>query len=115
MWDKGRFLLFLFLVYTISFFSIIWANTYLAEVYFTIPNAIYTTGEQIEIKGYVYYSNYSDNGTLVSSHSTVANAIVNLTISNINGTYEKNYTLITDSNGTFYSRSNYYSGAIQLI
>ena len=58
------------------------ANTYLSDIYFTIPNSVFTTGERIELVGYLYQANYTDGGTLVTSSSPLPSALVNLTIKN---------------------------------
>ena len=106
------FLFFILVFYGTSFVG---ANYYLGDIYFTVPDTFYSINESISIKGYVYQANYSDNGTLVSSSSTVGNASVNLTIRNSNGTQYSNYTFITDSNGSFYSRNNYYPLATSVL
>jgi len=107
-----KFLFFIFLILTsLNFIS---ANTYINDIYFTVPSSVYMTNERIELKGYVYQINYTDNGTVVSNYSVLANATVNLTIRNTNGTYASNYTFTTDSGGAFYSRSNFYSTATEV-
>src|SRR3989338_10599372 len=106
------FLFFILVFYGTSFVG---ANYYLGDIYFTVPDTFYSINESISIKGYVYQANYSDNGTLVSSSSTVGNASVNLTIRNSNGTQYNNYTFTTDSNGSFYSLNNYYPLATSVL
>ncbi len=96
---------FIFLFFLIAFVS---ANTYLSDVYFTVPDTLYTTNESIEFKGYIYQNNSDGNS---STYGALANASVNFTIKYSNGTYFSNYTFTTDSTGAFYSESNYYSGA----
>ena len=94
--------------------SSISANNYTADVYFTVPNTVYGVNESIEFKGYVYMGNYSNNGSVVSNSSVLANANVNMTITYGNGSFYRNYTFTTDSNGTFYSKSNYFSNATEV-
>lgn len=84
---------------------------YVGNVYFTVPDTVYITNERITLMGSVFVANYSSNGTVISS-GTLAYAQVNLTIRERNGTYVGNYTLIADSNGSFYSRSNYNTTAV---
>ena len=84
--------------------------TYVVDIYFTLPDTIFVTGEQISLKGYVYQANFTA-GASTNESLALASASVNLTITNTNGTYYSNYTLTTDANGTFYSRSNFNSAA----
>jgi hypothetical protein len=105
------FFLMFFLFLNISFIS---ANTYISDVYFNVPDTVYTTNERIELKGYVYQTNYSSSGSLIANSSALANAIVNLTILNTTLGSVSNYTFTTDANGTFYSGSNYYASAINV-
>ena len=87
-------------------------NTYVASLYFFLPDGIYTANERIELRGYLYLTNYTSNGTLVSSYMPVTNENINITIRDSNGNYSLNYTLTTDSNGSFYSRSDYNTTAV---
>ena len=110
--SKNNYLiLIIFFLIFLSFINFISANTYINDIYFTIPETVYITNERIELKGYVYQTNYSDNGTIVTNSSAIANALVNLTITYSNGSRFSNYTFTTDANGTFYSGSNFYSSA----
>ncbi len=84
--------------------------SYIANVYFNIPDPVYRTNERIELKGWVYLMNLS--GSNVSS--LLANANVNLSIRNLSGSYVNNYSFTTDANGTFYSKSNYYTNATEI-
>ena len=90
--------------------NLVSANTYISDVYFTIPDTVYMPGENITLNGFVYQANYA-NGTIVSNYSVLANALVNLTITSSSGTYISNYTFTTDSSGMFYSRSDYHTNA----
>lgn len=90
------------------------ANVYLNDVYFTVPDTVYMNSERIELKGFVYQSNYSNNGTIVSSSAPLANAAVNITIKSSNGTYVNNFTFTTDSLGSFYSKNNFYTNATEI-
>ncbi len=113
---KLKILFIVFISLFISFFSLnlISANVYYTDIYFTTGDAVYTTNERVEIKGYVYQSNYTNNGTLVNSSSAVANASVNLTLKYGNNSVLTNYTFITDSTGAFYSKSNYNTSATEI-
>jgi hypothetical protein len=103
--------------YIILFYIVLWsifslnsalAYSYLSDVYFTVPNTVYVVNETIELKGYVYQENYSDNGSLISSSRAVSNASVNLSILTVSGSIVNSYNFTTDNNGSFYSRSNYF-------
>src|SRR3989344_3185894 len=85
---------------------------YIVDFSFTVPQSVYTTGERVEVRGYLLLKNYSSNGTLVSNYSAIASGIVNLTISNETANITGfNYNFTTDSQGVFYSRSDYYTSA----
>jgi hypothetical protein len=99
---------FIFLIYSA------FANNYIGDIYFTVPDTVYVTNEQIEIVGYLKLANYSDNGTLISNSTLIPSASINLTIANTNGTFVNNYSFTTDSGGSFYSRSNYHSSSTQV-
>ena len=86
-------------VLLLLFSQAVFANNYVIDTYFTVPSSLYTTDEAIPLKGYVYFTNYTDNGTLVSASAPLANANVNLTIRNRSGTQISNYTLTTTSGG----------------
>jgi len=106
---------FLFLsVIIISLISVVGANSYVSDLYFNIPESVFVTNERIELKGYVFQSNYTDNGTLVTASSNLPNANVNFTILNSSRTRVNNYTFTTDSNGSFYSKSNFYTSANEI-
>ena len=96
---------FIFMIYSA------FANTYIGDVYFTVSDTVYITGERIELSGAVKIANYTNNGTLISNSTFYPNALVNLTITNTNGTYSSNQTFTTDSNGKFFSRNNHHSSA----
>jgi hypothetical protein len=105
--------IFLLLLISIILTNTVSANIYLSDVYFTVPDTVLMTNENIGLKGYVYQANYTNNGTLVSSSTALQNAIVNLTIKN-SSTVISNYTFSTDSLGSFYSSSNFYPSAINI-
>ncbi|MDP2925325.1 MAG: hypothetical protein Q8N99_03060 [Nanoarchaeota archaeon] len=92
--------------------GLISANTYVTDIYFTVPSTVYSINERIEIKGFINQTNFTDNGTLVSS-GFLGNATVNLTIRNKNNGSIVNQTNFstTNINGSFYSRSNFYPSA----
>ena len=90
--------------------GIVSADVYLSDVYFTVPDTVLITNEKIGLKGYVYQSNYTSNGTLVSSYAALQNATVNLTILN-SSTVFSNHTFSTDTSSSFYSSGNFYPSA----
>ena len=53
------------------------ANTYVTDVYFTVPDTVYVTNERIELKGYVYQNN-TNNNTGISSSGFLNNAPVSI-------------------------------------
>ena len=108
---KWHFSLFILILFSLNFVS---ANNYTVDIFFTVPDTVYQTNERIEIKGSVHLSNTSDNGTLITNISGFENALVNLTIKNVNGTFHSNYTFTTYTNGTFYSKSSYYNNATEI-
>ncbi|MEK6871507.1 MAG: hypothetical protein AABX16_01245, partial [Nanoarchaeota archaeon] len=107
--------LFSFIIF-FSLFQVIFvsANNYTVDIFFTVPSTVYQTNERIALKGFIFLGNYSSNGSLVTNSSGFANAVVNLTIKNTNGTFYNNYTFTTDTNGTFYSKSDYYPNAVEI-
>ena len=103
------------LVFTfLSVVTLINANTYINDIYFIVPDTVFVTNERIELKGWVYQTNYSTNGTIVSNSSLLASTNVNLTILNSTRGVLSNYTLTTDANGTFYTKSNFYSTGVEV-
>jgi len=89
---------------------IVIADNYTTDISFVTSKNLYSINERIEIKGNLYLSNRSSNGTLMSNHSGLINASLNITIFNkvtnvTNGTYELN----TTAGGIFYSKSDFYS------
>lgn len=76
-----------------------------------MPDSVYTTNERMALKGFVYQNN--SNGS-ISAYGALANATVNFSVMYSNRTLVNNHTFTTDSNGAFYSRSNFYSGAINV-
>lgn len=111
---KGKNFVLILIAFSVFFISFASANSYVVDIYFTVPDSIYFANERIELKGYLYEANYTDNGTLVSSLTALSSASVNLTIKNISGNVVNDYTLTTDINGTFYSKSNYYTNATEI-
>ena len=55
---------------------------YIVDFSFTVPQSVYTTGERVEVRGYLLLKNYSSNGTLVSNYSAIASGTVNLSVRN---------------------------------
>ncbi len=89
------------------------ANTYIADIGFVTSQTVYTTNETIELKGNLYLSNYSSNGTLVTNHTGVENATINISVINKNtNATSSSYNLNTTTSGAFYSRSNFYPAAV---
>ncbi len=108
MRNKYLFLLEIFFIILFNFNFI--SASYVADIYFNIPNSVYIINERIELKGLVFLTNLS--GTNVSN--LLANANVNLSIRNSSGGYVNSYNFTTDANGTFYSKSNYYTSATEI-
>ena len=115
MGDIKRFSL-LGLAFAISIFSFsfISSTTYITDVYFTVPSSVYTANETISLRGFAYQANYSNSGTLLNASSALANATVNLSIMYSNRTLYRTYNLTTDSNGSFYSKNNFRSSALEV-
>src|SRR3989338_7360357 len=111
---KSIFLSAAILIVSIMFIFPTLAEYYAAEVYFTVPDTVFSTNERIELKGSVYLANFTANGTTISSRLRYANATVNFTIRNASNFWVANYTFTTDNNGSFYSRSNFYTSAINI-
>src|SRR3989338_5280215 len=89
--------LFMFLAVSVIFFSgFTSANTYIDDVYFTVPDTVFMTNESIGLKGYLFEANYSGNGTLVSSSSAIASAVINVSMLYSNRTLYQNYSFTTD-------------------
>lgn len=109
-----KYLLSFFLVVVFFLFAVtVLANSYIADVKFTLSRAVYTAGERMEIKGSLSLSNYTSDGTIVTNHTAVINRTVNVSIINrdtsaINATY----TLNTSESGEFYSQSDFYPTAL---
>ena len=103
------------LVFTFLFsLNLINANTYISDIYFIVPDTVFVTNERVELKGWIYLTNYSANGTLITNSSLYASANINLTILNSTRGVLSNYTLTTNANGTFYTKSNFYSTGIEV-
>ncbi len=113
--DKNKFVFCLILIVAIIFSSLATINAYyLNEIYFTLPNTVYTTSTRIEFSGFLTQANYSSNGTLISSAAALPSAVINITLTKKDGTFFSNYTLTTDSQGSFYSKSNYFPNATEI-
>ncbi len=100
------------LITILSLISSVSANGYFADVSISLPDGVFFTNENITLKGKIIQSNYSSNGTLVSSNVIATSQNVNVTIVNKNGTFYANYSMVTDSSGYFYSRSSYSSSSV---
>jgi len=101
----------LMLIFAVTILPFVYANSYIIDTYFTIPDSVFMTNENIALKGYLFLTNYTANGTLVNSSYAFPNANINFTIRNSNGSQYSNYSFTTDSAGAFYSSSNYYVNA----
>ena len=110
MFRKSINLLFVpFLILTFSNFVF---ASYQADVFFTLPDSVYTTSENIELKGFVLLTNILANGTVVSNNTPAANSIVNISIkSKSSGTSMVRINLTTDIAGAFYTNSSFYPNA----
>ncbi len=103
----------LFFVFaTLSFLPLVVANNYFSDVSVSLPDGTFITNENISLKGAVIQTNYTSAGVLVSLNAPAVSQSINVTIINKNGTFYANYTLTTDSNGNFYSRSAYSSTSV---
>jgi len=106
----------LFLI-IISFFcvlsSVSLATTYVADLYFTTSNSVYTANENIPIKGYLYMTTLS-NTTVSSNHTAVSGGIINISIVNSTGSVISSYNTTTTSSGFFYSYSSYYTNGTNI-
>ncbi len=112
--EDYRILIAVSLLLSTSVIALVSANSYVADIYFTSPDSVYTTNEKVELKGTLYQANYSDNGTIATALSNLSSVNVNLTILNSSRGRVSNYTLPTNVNGSFYSGSNYYSNATNI-
>ncbi len=90
------------------------ANSYVADFSFTIPDSVFSLGENISLKGTLSQANYTDAGALVTNLTIFSGAVINVTIENATRTRVSNYTFTTDSLGAFYSRSNFYPVAVNV-
>jgi len=106
-----KFKMFFFLVLLVSIPYVL-ANTYVADIGFITSQILYTTNERMELKGNLYLSNYSSNGTLLTNHTGLENTSVVISIINKDtNVTDASYALNSSTDGEFYSRSNYYSTA----
>lgn len=83
---------------------------YVAENSFTVPKSVYSRGEGVEMHGSVQQKNYSSNGTLLSNYTAVANMTVNCSFMNTTANVSL-FNFTTDSQGQFYSRSDFRGSA----
>ncbi len=102
-----------FFIFTLVSINTVIANNYSAELSFITSQTIYNSGERVEVKGFLFLSNYSSNGTLITNHSAINNAALNLSIINkTNNVHITSYILNTSSSGSFHSRSDFYPTGI---
>lgn len=100
------------LFFLVSLLSLVSANNYTSELSLISAETVYGLGERIEVKGTLYLSNYS-SGTLISNHTVVVNASLNLSIINKTDNVKINsFILNTTSDGSFRSRSDYYPSEV---
>ncbi len=111
LFQRVQLLLSVSLIAGICLTSFAVANIYITEMPFFLPDSVFTVNETIYLKGQVLQANYTNNGTLVTAFTSLANATVNLTIENQTGGTVATYNFTTDNGGYFYSRSNYYTTA----
>ncbi len=87
-------------------------NNYTADISLLTSQTVYTQGARIELKGSVYLSNYSDNGSIITNRTAVIGVLVNLSIitkdTNIT---RSSYLLNTSAQGRFSSRSDFDTSA----
>lgn len=110
---SGIFSLAILFVMLLNFSSIVSAD-YEADVYFTMPYSVYLTNETMPLKGYVYLANFT-NGTSSNASTALVGATVNLSIISEIGIMARNYTFVTDGDGAFYSKSNFYPNATEVL
>ncbi|HIH15574.1 MAG TPA: hypothetical protein HA360_06100 [Nanoarchaeota archaeon] len=98
------------IIYSFTFAT---ANNYSAELSFITAHTVYQLGERIELKGSLFLSNYSTNGSLVTNHSAVTSTSLNLSVMNkTNNAHIISYIINTTSDGSFYSKSDFYPSAV---
>src|SRR3989338_7358488 len=98
------------IIYSFTFAT---ANNYSAELSFITAHTVYQLGERIELKGSLFLSNYSTNGSLVTNHSAVTSTSLNLSVMNkTNNAQILSYIINTTSDGSFYSKSDFYPSAV---
>src|SRR3989338_6826775 len=91
--------------------KIVSANTYVADLNFFTDKNIYSLNERVEINGHLFLSNFS-NGTLIANRTVAANRVLNVSIVNkASGNISKSYRINTTSDGTFKSKSDFYSAS----
>jgi len=108
---QKRYALLSLVIFTLWSLSFVAANSYIAQVPFFLPDSFFTVNETLSLKGRLSLANYTNNGTLVTSLTPLANSTVNLTIENRTGSFYSSLNFTTDNDGYFYSRSNYYTTA----
>ncbi|GEM_PF-209484 len=97
----------------LAFSPIVYANNYTADLGLITSRTIYSVNDRVEIRGNLYLSNYSDNGTLLVNHTGLPNSGVNISfISKTTNASVSSYSLNTTSDGSFYSRNDYNTTAV---
>jgi hypothetical protein len=87
------------------------ANTFVADLSVTSSSTVYAIDDRIEVQGFLYLSNYTDAGVIVSNRTALSNATVNISVINKNTNETDAIYQINVTNGEFYSRNDYYSSA----
>lgn len=110
-WIVRLFCLLSFFLFVVVPFSVL-ANSYIADLQFTLSKPVYMLGERIELKGTLFLTNTTSDGTVVTNHTSVANGSINVSIiSRDTDAVSGLYTLNT-SDGEFYSQSLYHPTAL---
>ncbi|MEK6845887.1 MAG: hypothetical protein AABY26_03955, partial [Nanoarchaeota archaeon] len=87
-------------------------SSFIADIYFSTSKTMYKVNETIEMKGMLYLSNLSANGSLVVNHTALSNATINITIINKNNSAVNFSVLLnTTGSGAYYTKSDYYPNA----
>lgn len=103
------------MVFVLLSVAFVFANTYVADLNVILSKTVYTVNESLELKGTIYLSNYTTNGSVVQNHTEVANASINISVINkASGAVISSTGLTGSTTGTFYTQSSYYPGATRI-
>ncbi|MBI2548238.1 hypothetical protein HYW21_02710 [Candidatus Woesearchaeota archaeon] len=103
------------IAFLLLYLPLVSANTYVTDLNVILSKTVYTLNESLELKGTVYLSNFSTNGSVVQNHTEVANASINISVINkASGVVISSTGLTGSATGTFYSQSSYFSNATRI-